>query len=56
MRTFGIFLWTFVMFFHLACFFYFEHKEEEHKSTIELIWVGISLIMARIELLMWGGT
>ena len=54
MNKFTLLLWTFLTVFHLAFYFYYENKSEEHRATIELIWVGVSLIMARIELLMWG--
>ena len=53
MNKFAFLLWTFSTFFHLAFYFYYENKSEEHRATTELIWVGISMIMARIEILTW---
>lgn len=55
MNKFTSLLWAFSIVFHLAFYFYYESKSEEHRATTELIWVGISMIMTRIELLMWGG-
>ena len=53
MNKFSLLLWTFLTVFHLAFCFYYENKDEEHRATRELIWAGISMIMARIEILIW---
>lgn len=55
MNKFTSLLWAFSIVFHLVFYFYYENKSEEHRATTELIWVGISIIMARIETLEWSG-